>query len=77
MVDRPVVGQIARTDALSQSKIEIIGELTKTEWAEFFQCMKECVVPFTGRIAVRMRNNKRQIKVLKLLPRKKKQKPTR
>jgi hypothetical protein len=77
MVDRPVVGQIARTDALSQSKIEIIGELTKNEWAEFFQCMKDCVAPFTGRIAVRMRNNKTQIKVLKLLPRKKKQKPTR
>ena len=77
MVDRPIIGQIARTDALSQSKIEVIGELTKNEWAEFFQCMKECVAPFGGRIAVRLRNVKKPIKVLKLLPRKKKQKRAR
>jgi len=72
MVDRPVIGQIARTDALSQSRIEIIGELKKNEWAEFFQCMKECVAPFTGRISVRLKNSKRPIKVLRLLPKKKK-----
>jgi hypothetical protein len=72
MVDRPIIGQIARTDALAQSRIEVIGELTKNEWAEFFQCMKECVAPFAGRISVRLRNNKRPIKVLRLLPKKKK-----
>ena len=72
MVDRPIIGQIARADARSQSKIEVIGELTKIEWAEFFQCMKECVVPFGGRIAVRMRDVKKPIKVLAQLSRKKK-----
>ena len=72
MVDRPIIGQIARTDALTQSRIEVIGELTKNEWAEFFQCMKECVAPFAGRLAVRLRNSKRPIKVLRLLPKKKK-----
>lgn len=72
MVDRPIIGQIARTDAVSQSKIEVIGELTKVEWKEFFQCLKECILPYHGRIAVRMRTNKMPIKILKLLPKKKK-----
>jgi hypothetical protein len=72
MVDRPIIGQIARTDALRQSKIEVIGELTKNEWAEFFQCMKECVAPFGGRLAIRLRSIKRPIKVLRYLPKKKK-----
>jgi hypothetical protein len=39
--------------------------------------MKECVAPFGGRIAVRLRDVKKPIKVLKLLPRKKKQKRAR
>jgi hypothetical protein len=57
---------------LSQSKIEVIGELTELEWKEFFQCLKECIVPYHGRIAVRMKTNRMPIKILRLLPRRKK-----
>lgn len=74
MVDRPIIGQIARTDAGSQSKIEVIGELTAVEWEEFFACIKECASAYPGRISVRMMKFKVPIKILKHLPRKKKKK---
>jgi hypothetical protein len=72
MVDRPVIGQIARTDAFSQSKIEVIGELTQVEWDEFFECIKECAAPYGGRIAVRKQTYRVPITILRRLPRKKK-----
>lgn len=72
MIDRPVIGQIARTDATSQSKIEIIGELTKAEWREFFECIKCCAAAYHGRVAVRQNTYRIPIRILKLLPKKKK-----
>jgi hypothetical protein len=74
MVDRPIIGQIARTDARSQSKIEVIGELTAVEWDEFFECIKECAAAYRGRIAVRRMVFRVPIKILRRLPRRKKKK---
>jgi hypothetical protein len=71
MVDRPVIGQIARTDATSQSKIEIIGELTEVEWGEFFECIEACAAAYKGRVAVRKQTYNIPIKILGLLPKKK------
>ena len=72
MVDRPIIGQIARTDARAQSKIEVIGELTRVEWDEFFECIKECAAAYGGRVAVRRLSFRIPIKILGRLPRKKK-----
>jgi hypothetical protein len=72
MIDRPIIGQIARTDATSQSKIEIIGELTKAEWEEFFECIKCCANAYRGRVAVRKQTYRVPIRILNLLPKRKK-----
>jgi len=72
MVDRPIIGQIGRIDAASQSKIEVIGELKWHEWLEFFECIKECATPYGGRIAVRMMTYRVPVRILRRLPKKKK-----
>jgi hypothetical protein len=71
MVDRPVLGQITRADVDSQSKIEIIGQLTKVEWEAFYECIKECAKPYAGRLDVRMvQPSKIPIPIFKFLPKK-------
>jgi len=70
MIDRPIIGQIARTDATSQSKIEIIGELTWKEWEEFYECIKSCAAAYKGRVAVRQQTYNEHIKILDFLPKK-------
>lgn len=73
MVDRPIIGQLARTDAYQQSKIEVIGELKPIEWAQFIECLKECASGFPN-LTIKVRTYKAPINILKLLPRKKKKK---
>lgn len=71
MIDRPVIGQLGRTDAHKTSKVEVLGELTEAEWAEFIACLKECTARFQGRITLKVRTDRTPIRVLRLLPRKK------
>ena len=71
MVDRPVIGQITRADVDSQSKIEIIGQLTKEEWQDFYECIKACGKPYIGRLDIRMVGPSTiPIPILKHLPKK-------
>jgi hypothetical protein len=52
MTDRPVVGQIGRTDWNETKKIEIVGQLRPEQWDEFVACLKECVKKHPG-LAIR------------------------
>lgn len=72
MIDRPVIGELGRTDAHKTSRVEVLGELTEAEWAEFIACLKECAARFEGRITLKERTSRVPINVLRLLPRRKK-----
>ena len=70
MTDRPVIGQLGRTDAGEQLKVEIIGSLTPEEWAEFVECLQKCAGRFKGKITVQKQTYKVKIPVLDKLPKK-------
>lgn len=71
MIDRPVIGQIGRTDRFSTTKLEIIGQLDPAEWAAFVACIKACAAPYGSELTVRERTYPIQIPVLRFLPKKK------
>ena len=71
MIDRPVIGQLGRTDAFATRKVEVIGQLTELEWAEFIRCLRECASRFPN-LTIKERTYRVQIPILKQLPRKKK-----
>lgn len=71
MIDRPVIGQIGRTDAFTTTKLEIIGQLDPAEWACFVACVKACAASYGSDLTVRERTYPIPIPVLGLLPKKK------
>jgi len=72
MTDRPVIGQLGRTDATETKKVEFIGELRPEEWDEFIACVKECAKRFGDKITVNETTYRVRIKILdKLKPKKK------
>lgn len=71
MIDRPIIGQLGRTDAYKTTKVEVIGELEPDEWAEFIECLKECAGRFGNKITIKERTYRVPIRILRLLPRKK------
>jgi hypothetical protein len=70
MTDRPVIGQLGRTDAGEQLKVEIIGSLTPQEWAEFVECLTKCAGRFKNKITVQTQKYKVRIPILDQLPKK-------
>ena len=74
MIDRPVIGQLGRTDAFATRKVEVIGELTEAQWEEFIRCLRECASRFGNQLTIKERTYRVQIPILKKLPRKKKKK---
>jgi len=52
MTDGPVLGQVGRMSKKHTQKIEILGELKPSEWAEFVECLKECAKRFPGKIRI-------------------------
>jgi len=71
MIDRPVIGQIGRTDATATTKLEIIGQLDPDEWAAFVACIKACAAPYGSELTVRERTYPIPMPVLRFLPKKK------
>jgi hypothetical protein len=71
MIDRPIIGQIGRTDQFSTTKLEIIGQLDPDEWACFIACVKACAASYGNRLTVSERTYRVPIKVLRFLPKKK------
>ena len=71
MIDRPVIGQIGRTDRFSTTKLEIIGQLDPAEWACFVACVKACAASYGSHLTVRERTYPIPIPVLGFLPKKK------
>lgn len=54
MTDKPVIGQVGRTDRDQTIKVEILGELKREEWQEFVDCLKACASRFP-RLKVKVR----------------------
>lgn len=71
MIDRPVIGQIGRTDVYETTKLEIIGQLSPAEWAAFVACLKACAAPYGSHLTIRERTYPIPIPVLKFLPKRK------
>ena len=72
MTDRPIIGQLGRTDAAKTTKVEIIGELDPAEWEAFIACLKECAKKWPDKIWIKQTTYRVPIRILKRLPRKKK-----
>ena len=67
MTDRPVIGQVGRTDAAEQRKLEFIGALKPHEWDEFVERLKEITKKYPN-LTIKEETYNVKIKILEKLP---------
>lgn len=67
MTDGPVLGQVGFPRGKQTLKIEIVGELTPKEWAEFVECLRECAKRFPGKVRIIKKAYKVPLKSLRRL----------
>lgn len=62
MTDGPVIGQVGLAGSKQTLKVEIIGELKPKEWAEFVECLRECLKRHPGKLKLVQRKYKVKMK---------------
>jgi hypothetical protein len=58
MTDGPVIGQVGLAGKKETLKVEIIGSLKPKEWAEFVECLRECLKRYPGKLRILKRKYK-------------------